>query len=412
MKKLYPSLLILFVLLFCSISFGQVAVMSDDFDSYVAGQQLACQNPVDWTTWSSLPCDATEDPLVSSSQAYNGSNSVNIVSNNDLVSVFPNWTTGKYKISFQMYIPSGSEAYFNVLHEFLGPNTVEWGMQAYYPLGGIGTIDAGVASAATFNFQYDTWMLVELVVDLDNDNAEFFMNGSSVISWIWHLGTFGTGVQDQLGGADFFGYDQTALASAYIDDFNVYDLIVPVELTSFIGNVNNSGNVVLNWSTATETNNQMFEIQRRTNENEYFTIGYVEGAGTTTEPRDYNYTDKTTTTGTYYYRLKQIDFDGRFEYSDEVEVEVKGPLNFTLEQNYPNPFNPSTKISYSIPEAGYVKLSVYNVVGEEVAVLVDKQVDAGFYEVNFDAKNLPSGAYIYKLQANNSFEVKKMLLTK
>jgi len=190
------------------------------------------------------------------------------------------------------------------------------------------------------------------------------------------------------------------------------DITVPVEFTSFTANVNAKGNVVLNWSTATELNNQMFEIERRNNEGQYSTIGYIDGYGTTTEPHEYSYVDNTVGTGNYFYRLKQIDFGGQFEYSDEIEVEVNGPLTFALEQNYPNPFNPSTNIKYSVPENGFVKLSVYNLVGEEVAVLVNDVMDAGFYEVTFNAANLASGTYFYKLESNGHVELKKMILLK
>ena len=190
------------------------------------------------------------------------------------------------------------------------------------------------------------------------------------------------------------------------------NIILPVELTSFTANVNDNGNVILNWSTATELNNQMFEIERKTEEGQYVTIGYVEGHGTTTEPQDYTYTDNSVETGNYFYRLKQIDFGGRYEYSDEIEVEVLGPLTFGLEQNYPNPFNPSTIIKYRISETGSVKLSIYSILGEEVKVLVDGVVNSGFYEITFDASNLPSGTYFYRLQSNNLIQVKKMLLLK
>ncbi|MCH9028333.1 MAG: T9SS type A sorting domain-containing protein [Bacteroidetes bacterium] len=189
-------------------------------------------------------------------------------------------------------------------------------------------------------------------------------------------------------------------------------LPLPVELTSFTANANKDGNVILNWSTATEINNQMFEIERRSKESQFITIGYVEGYGTTTEPQEYFYLDNTVETGFYVYRLKQIDFGGQFEYSDEIEVEVNGPLTFGLEQNYPNPFNPSTNIKYSVPENGFVNLSVYNLVGEEVSVLVNETVNAGFYEIKFNAANLPSGTYFYRIQAGNNVQVKKMLLLK
>jgi len=197
-----------------------------------------------------------------------------------------------------------------------------------------------------------------------------------------------------------------------IDAYSVIQSIIPVELSSFTANVNNDGNVILNWNTATELNNQMFEIERKSIDGQYATIGFVNGYGTTTEPQEYSFFDNTVGTGTYFYRLKQIDFGGQYEYSDEIEVEVNGPLAFALEQNYPNPFNPSTNIKYSVPENGFVKLSIYNLVGEEVSVLVNQEVDAGFYEVSFNAANLPSGAYFYRLQASSFVETKKMVLMK
>lgn len=212
----------------------------------------------------------------------------------------------------------------------------------------------------------------------------------------------------------FVGGTSLADLQANADVAILYGQNLPVELTSFTANVNSERYVVLNWSTATEINNQMFEIERRGDGGQYTTIGYVEGFGTTTEPQEYTYVDNTVETGTYFYRLKQIDFGGQFEYSDEVEVEVEvnEPLTFGLDQNYPNPFNPSTLIKYSIPENGFVKLSVYNLVGEEVSVLVNQEVDAGFYEVTFNAANLPSGTYFYRLQVGNTVQVKKMVLMK
>jgi hypothetical protein len=198
----------------------------------------------------------------------------------------------------------------------------------------------------------------------------------------------------------------------YVDDYSVMNLVVPVELTSFTASTNELGQVVLNWQTATETNNRMFEVERKDVNGEYTTVGYVNGAGTTTEKQSYSFVDKNVNNGNYTYRLKQLDFNGRFEYSNEVEVTVTGPKTFNLAQNYPNPFNPTTNISFTVPEAGKVKLAVYNLIGQEVAVLVNGVVTEGSHEVEFNAKSLPSGTYFYKLQSDNSVSIKKMLLLK
>ncbi len=405
-KKLYIPIILFFVLCLNFATFGQATIFSDNFDTYVAGQQLACQNPVDWTTWSNLPCDATEDAYVSSNYAFSGANSVVIVQNNDLVHAWGPVTSGKYEIDFYNYIPTGKTGYFNQLGQFTAVQ--EWGLEVYFNAGGAGSINAGGTGSGTFTWTPDTWVLNQVVVDLDNDLAEYWYNGTMLIQWQWTLGSNGVPIALSLEANDFFG--AAATDEMYVDDYTVSDF-VPVELTSFAANVND-GFVTLNWATASETNNKVFEIQRKSENSEYVTIGYVDGAGTTTEKQDYSYTDRTVKTGTYSYRLKQIDFDGRYEYSPEVEVDVKAPLSFELQQNYPNPFNPTTNIKYNIPTASNVKLSVFNTVGEEVAVLVNGFVPEGRYEVTFDASSLPSGLYICKLQSGNLVQTTKMMLLK
>ena len=189
------------------------------------------------------------------------------------------------------------------------------------------------------------------------------------------------------------------------------DYTIPVELVSFNASVIRDA-VELSWMTATETNNQGFEIQRMSINGEFEQVGFVAGYGTTTEPQSYAYVDSKLETGGYTYRLKQIDFDGTFEYSNEINVEVEIPLQYALGQNYPNPFNPSTKISYSIPADGFVKLAVYNLLGEEVATIVNSFQKADRYEVNFDASGLSSGVYVYKIESSNYTASKKLLLMK
>lgn len=206
-----------------------------------------------------------------------------------------------------------------------------------------------------------------------------------------------------------FGNESTAYLPPYI----------PVELSSFSASVS-SGFVLLNWLTATETNNNGFDIERRKIDNnnqhsEWVRIGFVSGYGSTTEIHRYSFTDKNVKSGKYQYRLKQINYDGSFEYSKIVEVEVPLPGRFYLSQNYPNPFNPTTIIKYSIPSIETknfisVQLKVYDILGNEVATLVNEEKPAGEYEVEFNGGKLTSGLYFYRLQAGSFSETKKLIL--
>ena len=295
-------------------AFAQQTVFFDDFEGFITGQQVACQNPTEWTTWSNLPCDPVEDPYISSTYAFSGSNSAFTVLNNDLVKQFGPFTTGKYETKWMLYVPSGASGYFNTLQLFAGASS-SWGMQVFLNANGTGTVDAGGQTAASFNYTQGSWIPVSVIVDLDIDQAQFYLDGNMIIQWQWTLGALGQGGPLQLDANNFYGY--VATDQMYFDDYTVIDLLfIPVELTSFAASVNNNGNVVLNWSTATETNNHMFEIERSSEEGQFFTIGYVNGAGTTTEPQNYSYIDKSVESGKYYYRLKQNDYDGRYEYSD------------------------------------------------------------------------------------------------
>jgi len=188
---------------------------------------------------------------------------------------------------------------------------------------------------------------------------------------------------------------------------------LPVELTSFTAMATSDG-VLLQWSTASETNNHGFEIERSDDGVEFITAAFVEGSGTSTESRDYVYTDEVEYKGgeILYYRLKQVDFDGRIEYSDIVEVEFDIPRDFVLHQNYPNPFNPSTTVKYAVPKTSLVSIKVYDLTGQEVATLVNEMQEAGTYEIKFDARNLASGVYVYRMIADNFTSVRKLNLLK
>ncbi len=200
---------------------------------------------------------------------------------------------------------------------------------------------------------------------------------------------------------------------------NGADNVLPVELTTFTASI--AGNVVkLNWETATEVNNYGFNIERKPEDGNWNKIGFVEGNGNSNSPKKYIFTDNNVNGGKYLYRLKQIDINGSSEYSKELEVVINNvPKKFKLAQNYPNPFNPATIIEYSIPEVKtlqgkyqQVQLKVYNILGKEVATLVNARQQAGNYKVSFDGKSLSSGVYYYKISAGSFTKIKRMILIK
>jgi Secretion system C-terminal sorting domain len=189
---------------------------------------------------------------------------------------------------------------------------------------------------------------------------------------------------------------------------------LPVELSSFTAIANNSS-TTLSWKTATEVNNYGFEVERRTVgetvNGKWEKVGFVAGNGTSNTAHTYAYADANISSGTYAYRLKQIDNDGTYKYSSETEVTISIPKVLSL-ANYPNPFNPSTMISYQVPNSSHVNLRVFDVLGREVATLVNEVKSAGAYKAMFNASNFSSGVYFYQLNAGSFIQTKKMLLMK
>lgn len=193
---------------------------------------------------------------------------------------------------------------------------------------------------------------------------------------------------------------------------------LPVELSAF--DVKVKMNVVqLHWITKTEINSAAFEVQRSRDNNEWIKVGLVTAAGNSNSPKEYNFIDNKLQSGKYSYRLKMIDADGKFAYSNVVEVDVSLPKEYAISQNYPNPFNPTTRIDYQLPFDSKVTIELYGITGEKVATLVNSNLSAGYYtaEVNAGQLNLASGIYIYRMVAtgvnNQNFtQVKKLMLTK
>lgn len=304
----------------------------DNFDSYTAGQRLACQNPTDWTTWSLSPCNTTEDALISSAQSYSGPNSVVVVQNNDLVKPLGNDTTGVWRITFKVYIPTGRAGYFNTLATFSPPSTFSWAMQVYFDVGGGGRIFAGASTATNFTYTNNAWHTVEVLANLNADSGKFYFNSTLIRAWRWSAGTFGAGGPRRLAANNFYG--ATANDEMYFDDYHVHEVTV------------------------------------------------------------------------------------------DVEDPIPGiPVAFDLAQNYPNPFNPTTTIRYALPTASLVTLTIYNVLGQEVATLADEVIPAGYHTVRWDGQSksggrVASGVYLYRIEArpldgSNTFSViRKMMLLK
>ncbi len=272
---------------------------------------------------------------------------------------------------------------------------------------------------------------------LNNSNTSYehkYLTGGSYYYKAWSVNTnlYSSGITDNItimsaaeilarySGSDGGGYGSAENGAGSL----------PVELTSFtassISSTNetiSTGTVVLNWETATEVNNYGFQVERKKGKVEseiWEEVGFVEGHGNSNSQKDYSYVDSNPISGINRYRLKQIDTDGEFEYSEIVEVEVDIPIVFKLSQNFPNPFNPTTEINYSIPNVGTsgsvsstnVSLKIYDILGREVATLVNKKQTPGNYSVAFNASQLSSGIYFYSIRTDVNASIKKMILLK
>lgn len=264
-----------------------------------------------------------------------------------------------------------------------------------------GTWPAAGSSATlkVFN-QADT---LDLRIDSDTD-----VDGSTEPTWPKDI--IGVLTQFSSTGTVNNGYQ---LQPRYAQTDFLPPTIVPVELTAFSANVFGKA-IVLNWSTATETNNKGFDVEKSIDGKTFVKVAFVQGNGTSAKVIAYSFTDQNMASGNYSYRLKQIDFDGTFAYSKVVSVELNAaPTGFALSQNYPNPFNPSTSITFSVERNEMVTLKIFNSLGQEISTLFNAQGEAGkTYNVTFDASKLTSGIYFYQLNQGKNSVVKKMTLMK
>lgn len=254
-----------------------------------------------------------------------------------------------------------------------------------------------------------------------SDHASFWANGFTAILLIedYYGGDFNNYYHSQNDLIDHFNtayfLRMTKLSIAALAHFAQIEGSTPVELISFGYSILDQ-NVVLNWSTATESNNYGFELERSENQIIWDNIGFVKGNSNSNEVLNYTFSDIDPITGKSYYRLIQMDFNGDTEILGPIDVEYRIPDKFVLDQNYPNPFNPNTVIGFNLPYPSHVKLEVHNILGQLIEILIDDYLDAGYHKVVLDIyKNvtpLPSGVYFYKINADGFTEVRKMIISK
>lgn len=261
---------------------------------------------------------------------------------------------------------------------------------------------------------YITKVNVSWAVNVDGFKLQF-LNGTTVVKELSSLTVGDIAVNVNANFIRF--YDAGISNSGGFELASVtWDGAMPVELVSFGAKIIDQ-NVQLKWKTATEINNYGFEVERCNYDSKYKAniwsiIGFVIGNGNSNSPKEYLFMDTPIIGSSFKYRLKQIDFDGQFEYSGEVDVVLNPPAEFSLHQNYPNPFNPTTKIKYELPKDYFVKVKIFDSIGREVFMLAGKNESAGFHEISFDGRNFPAGIYFYQIQADDFIQTKKMILIK
>lgn len=397
MKK-YPLLLLSLVFLYPSVSWGQTTLVIWDFDS---SSNVATGG----TDGSGLTPNNLAQTIIHN---VGGTLSYTIVSGSNLAFSSNKWSLDLFDVfTVNTTNYTNLTLSFKVFSSATGPRDFKI---SYSTNGASGSFTD--ISGATFVSPNASWTSLSFGLpsncDQQADVAIRFTCTSAVAANGGAIGSTGS-----------FKVDNLKVESSLISP-------LPVELTSFTNFV--TGNkVILNWRTATEVNNYGFEVQRFAGNGQqsaggsetgngkgerFEKIGFVQGNGNSNSPKNYSFTDEPRGGKEFQYRLKQIDFDGQFEYSDVITATLDNLNKFTLQQNYPNPFNPVTRISYTIPERAEVKLKVYDMLAQEVAELASGSHEAGHYQVTFDGSNLPSGAYFYKLDAGKYVEVKKLLLVK
>lgn len=423
--KFFTFCTVFYLLLFNRLVCSQVYEFMDDFESYLPGQQLACQDSVNWTTFFGNPCNQVEDPIISTNYSVTGTKSLRIIQNNDLVKPFGSHTFGYYYITFWFYIPSGKAGYFNTLAVFNGVNS-NWAMECYFDAGGAGRIFGGSSIPESFNWIENEWQFVALSVSLMNDVARFYLDNNLVHTWQWTDGIFGGGSPLSIEASCFFG--ATPNDEMYIDNyvFNEPPLTPPPLYgpTNLLAEeiFNPFPQVKLTWQDNSGYEHA-FNVLRK--DGLPFGPGSFKPIGTAPQNATVYIDSTVVVDSTYTYAGFAYNVYGFSDTSNFATIILKPvnvtPVNqvvnsFSLWQNYPNPFNPKTSIQYVIDSQQFVTLKVYDILGNEIATLVNEDKPAGEYEVEFNASsgigNLVSGIYFYKLKAGNFIQTKKMILLK
>jgi len=394
--KFFTFCTVFYLLLFNRLVCSQVYEFIDDFESYLPGQQLACQDSVNWTTFFGNPCNQVEDPIISTNYSVTGTKSLRIIQNNDLVKPFGSHTFGYYYITFWFYIPSGKAGYFNTLAVFNGVNS-NWAMECYFDAGGAGRIFGGSSIPESFNWIENEWQFVALSVSLMNNVARFYLDNNLVHTWQWTDGIFGGGSPLSIEASCFFG--ATPNDEMYIDNyvFNEPPLTPPPLYgpTNLLAEeiFNPFPQVKLTWQDNSGYEHA-FNVLRK--DGLPFGPGSFKPIGTAPQNATVYIDSTVVVDSTYTYAVFAYNVYGFSDTSNFATIILKTvnvtPVNqvvnsFSLWQNYPNPFNPKTSIQYVIDSQQFVTLKVYDILGNEIATLVNEDKPAGEYEVEFNASS-------------------------
>ncbi len=367
---------------------GTTVIITDDIEAYNPGEQIACQNPTEWTTWSDSPCSG-EDAYVTTDEAYSGSNSVVVETGNDLVMLIDNYTEGLYKISFYMNVPSGYLGYFNTLQLFNGTNS-EWGMQVFFDENGEGRIDGGAEGAATFTFPYNTWMYNEVIIDMNNDWAEYKIDGNSIHGWQWSIGSFGQGDLNQLGGVNFYAWDASkgkGTPKFYFDDFMIEEfgglqLLPPLNFTLNMA----FENIQLTWDSPSGKDLTGYNIYYSLNSGDFDLL---------TNTTETTYIYESPGSGLHSFYITAVYDEGESGATNTQEVMLTGNDEMEIGQLKVFP-NPASDFVVLESEEPITSVLVYNYTGQ---VVMKETINNKSYKL--DISSLKAGTYFLIMETGN-----------